>query len=110
MLVKAGQGVKDAFLVRGEDAEEALSLQIAEAGGFEVDLAVLEPALAAALGEGFSAGRPPAADFIDVVSACGLGDLRPRTMTAQDWLAHIDPEEEIAGLSAHRRRPADRPE
>ena len=24
-------------------------------------------------------------------------------MTAHDWLAHIDPEGEIAGLSAHRR-------
>ena len=103
VLLKTGQGVKDAFLVRGEDAEDALSLQIAEAGGFEVDWAVLEPALAAALAEGFSAGRPPAAGFIDVVSACGLGDLRPRTMTAHDWLAHIDPEREIAGLSAHRR-------
>ena len=38
-----------------------------------------------------------------MVSACGLGDLRPRAMTAHDWLAHIDPEGEIAGLSAHRR-------
>ena len=44
VLLKTGQGVKDAFLVRGEDAEDALSLQIAEAGGFEVDWAVLEPA------------------------------------------------------------------
>ena len=103
VLVKAGQGGKDAFLVRGEDAEDALSLQIAEAGAFEVDWAVLEPALAAALGEGFSVGRPPAAGFVDVVSACRLDDLRPRTMTAHDWLAHIDPEGEIAALSAHRR-------
>ena len=43
VLLKTGQGVKDAFLVRGEDAEDAPSLQIAEAGGFEVDWAVLEP-------------------------------------------------------------------
>ena len=28
---------------------------------------------------------------------------RPRTMTAHDWLAHIDPEGEIAGPSAQRR-------
>ena len=103
VLIKTGQGVKDAFVVRGEDAERALLMQVSEAGALHVNRGALEPALAAALVDGFSAGRPPAPGFIDVVRECGLRELRPRTMTAHDWLAHIDPEGEIAGLSAHRR-------
>ncbi len=103
VLVKAGQGVRDAFLVHGDDAGGALSSQAAESGAFPVSWEALEPALAAGLADGFAAGRPPAAGLIDVVSACGLMELRPRAMTAQDWLARIDPAGEIADLPARRR-------
>ena len=103
VLVKAGQGVKDAFLVHGDDARDALSSQVAGSGAFAVAWEALEPALKAALADGFAAGRPPAAGLIDVASALGLMDLRPRAMTGQDWLACIDPAGEVAGLPARRR-------
>ena len=38
-----------------------------------------------------------------MAEACGFGALRPQRMTARDWLAYLDPEGEIAGLSAHER-------
>ena len=51
-----------------------------------------------ALAEGLAAERPPAAGLIDVALACGMWELRPRTMTARDWLSELDPNEEIAAL------------
>ena len=101
-LVKAGFGVKDAFMVRGEDARQVLPLQLAE-GSMELDRAALEPALAAALADGLSAGVPPAPGLIDIAEACGLEELRPRPMTARDWLAHVDPAGEIAALERDER-------
>ena len=103
VLLKSGKGVKDAFLVRGDGAEDAVSMQADDADGLDLAREALEPALAAALAEGLSAGRPAPAGLIDVAEACGFGALRPQRMTARDWLAYLDPEGEIAGLSAHER-------
>ena len=102
VLLKAGFGVKDAFMVWGEDARRVLPLQLAE-GSMELDRGMLEPALAAALADGLSAGAPPAPGLIDFAEACGLDELRPRPMTARDWLAHVDPAGEIAGLGQDGR-------
>ena len=47
---------------------------------------------------GLTAERPPAAELIDVALACGMWELRPRAMSAGDWLSEIDPIDEIAAL------------
>ena len=104
VLLKAGHGVKDAFLARGEDAEEPLLLQLAETGCIDLALDALEPALSAALAEGLSAGKPAPPGLIDVAQACGLGALRPQPMTARDWLSRVDPEGKVARLPARERK------
>ena len=56
--------------------------------------------VAAALAEGLASGRPPPAGLVDVALACGMWELRPHAMTAQDWLSELDPDGEIARLPA----------
>ena len=103
VLLKIGHGMKDAFLVRGEDTEEVLS-QLAETGCIDLAPDALEPALSAALAEGLSAGKPAPPGLIDVVQACGLGALRPQPMVAQDWLSRVDPGGKVARLPARERK------
>ncbi len=103
VLIKAGHGVKDAFLARGDAAGEAISTQVDDIGALDLAWEAFETALAAALANGLAAGRPPPAGLIDAALACGLGELRPRPMAAGDWLAEVDPEGEIAGLPARER-------
>ncbi len=103
VLLKIGHGVKEAFLVRGEEAGAMLSGQLSQTCNMELAMEALEPALSAALAECLSAGKPGPPGLIDVVRACGLGTLKPLPMTAQDWLLHVDPAGEIAGLRPRER-------
>ena len=106
VLLKAGHGVKDAFLVREAEAAEAMLSRLAEmSGARSVDLAfdALEPALSAALAEGLAEGRVAPPGLVDVARACGFGSLRPRPMTARDWLLRIDSGGEVANLPAGER-------
>ncbi len=103
VLLKAGQGVKDAFVASGGRAIDAVREQAEEAASSELAWEALEPILAAALAEGLSAGRPAPPGLIDVAERCGLAALRPRRLTARAWLAHVDPDGEIAALPAAER-------
>ena len=100
VLLKTGEGMRDAFLAQGDSIEDVVPSHVAESGGFEVAWPALETVLAAALADGLVAGRPPAAGLLDVAGACGLGDLRPRPMGISQWTALADPGGEVAGLSA----------
>ena len=104
VLLKIGYGIKEAFLVLGREAEAMLSGQVAQTCNMELAREALEPALSAALAEGLSAGKPGPPGLVDVARACGLGTLKPQPMTAQDWLVHVDPSGEIAGLRPRERR------
>lgn len=103
VLLKAGQGVSDAFVARGVRAIGAVREQAEEAASSELAWEALEPILAAALAEGLSAGRPAPPGLIDVAEWCGLAALRPRPMTTREWLAHVDPDGGIAALPAGER-------
>ena len=107
ILLKAGHGVKDAFLVRETEATEAMLSRLAEmseARSFDLAFDVLEPALSAALAEGLAEGKVAPPGLIDVARACGFGSLRPRPMTARDWLLRIDSGGEVANLPAGERK------
>ena len=104
LLLEPGFGVRDAFPMRGEEAAGAPSLLLAEAGSFVLEPGALEPALAAALADGLAAGVLPAPGLLDVFEACGLEALRPRPMTARDWLERLDPAGEIAALDRGERK------
>jgi len=103
VLLKAGQGVKDAFVAAGRRAIDAVREQAEESACTELAWETLEPVLSAALAEGLSAGRPPPPGLIEVAECCGLTALRPRPMPARAWLAHVDPDGAIAALPADER-------
>lgn len=103
VLIKAGQGVKDAFVAGGRGVMDAVQEQAEEAASSELAWEALEPVLSAALAEGLSGGRPAPPGLIDVAECCGLTALRPRPLTARAWLAQVDPEGAIAVLPAGER-------
>jgi len=106
ILLKAGHGVKDAYVVREPEMADAMLSQLAgmsETCSIERAPGMLEPALSAALAEGLAAGKAAPPGLIDVARACGFGALQPQAMTARDWLAQIDPGGEVARLSADER-------
>ena len=103
VLVKAGHGVTIARIFRGDGALSAVSNLEDELGALDVPFEAFETALSAALADGLAEGRPPPARLIDVAATCGLSELRPRAMTARDWLAELDPEGAIASLPGGER-------
>ena len=98
VVVKAGHGVTIVHIFRGDDALSTVSNLEDELGALDVPFEAFETALAAAIADGLAEGRPPPARLIDVAAGFGLSELRPRAMTAPDWLAELDPESAIAGL------------
>ena len=97
------RGIGDAFIVPGAGALAAMPGQDGDAELFDVSRDVFEAGLSAAIAEGLVSGRPPPAGLIDVASACGLSELRPRPMTAQEWMRRVDPDGEIARSTAAER-------
>ena len=100
VATESGRGIAHAFVTPGM---EAIS-EIAEPDVFdamiEIPWETFELQVAAALAEGLASEPPPPPGLIDVALACGMWELRPRSMTARDWLAEMDPDGEIAGLPA----------
>lgn len=93
VLLKQGQGVKDAYIVPCRSAREQKTLMAQlsdETGALPVPLAYLVDALSVALGEHL----PPAPGLVEIAALCGLTELRPR---------HTDTEELLEGLAAHAR-------
>ena len=74
-----------------------------ELGALDVPFEAFETELSAALADGLAEGRPPPARLIDVAAVCGLSELRPRAMTARNWLAELDPGGAIASLPGEDR-------
>ena len=66
----------------------------------EIPWETFEEQVAVALAEGLALESPPAAGLIAVALACGMWELRPRAMTAGDWLSELDPNDEIGALPA----------
>ena len=98
VVVKAGHGVTIARIFRDNEALSAASNLEDELGALDVPFQAFETALSAAIADGLAEGRPPPARLIDVAAAFGLSELRPRAMTARDWLAELDPGGAIADL------------
>ena len=85
VLLKQGQGVKDAYVLpcRSAAEQKQLMAQLAEeTGALPVPQAALSEALAVALGE----RRPPAPGLIDVAALCGLTTLRPAPTATEDLI------------------------
>ena len=100
--LKAGLGILEAFVAGGAPARKAMQNQEAS-HPVAVPVDALHLLLTSAMAEGLADERLPPPGLIDVALACRLGELRPRPMTAVDWLAELDPEGEIAALPAAQR-------
>ena len=103
VVVKPGHGVTIVHIFRGDDALSTVSNLEDELGALDVPFEAFETALSAALADGLAEGRPPPAYLIDVAAGFGLSELRPRAMTARDWLAELDPGGAIADLPGGER-------
>ena len=102
-MIDAGRGIGEAFTVTGAGPVAAMPGQDRDGELFDVPRDAFAAGLAAAIAEGLASGRPPPAGLIDVARACGFLELRPWPMTAQDWLQEVDPEGDIARLTAAER-------
>jgi len=103
VLIKAGHGVKDGFLVPPEnnnDAEHMVGQLRAETGADDISGDTLRVLLEGALADGLENGQLPAPGFLDVIEACDLFDLRPQELGLQALLDLADPDRKVQGASA----------
>lgn len=103
MLIKAGHGIKDSFLVPLEssgDAEQMIEQLRAETGAGDISADTLRVLLEGALADGLANECLPAPGFLDVVESCSLFDLRPQELGLQALLDLADPERKIQDASA----------
>ena len=100
--IELGKGIAEAVIAGGALAEEAITRQNDELDAIAVSMDAFRLSLSAALAESLAAGLPPPSELTEISFACGFGILRPRSMTAADWLVEIDPGGDIAGLSDTR--------
>ena len=98
VMTESGQGIAQAIVISGMEAIGELTGSESFDTLIETHWETFEEQVAVALAEGLAAERPPAAGLIDVALACGMWELRPRAMTAADWLSELDPNDEIAAL------------
>ncbi len=98
VVTEPGQGVAQAIVISGMEAIGELTGSESFDTLIETPWETFEEQVAVALAEGLAAEQPPAAGLIDVALACGMWELRPRAMTARDWLSELDANEEIAAL------------
>ena len=101
--IRPGHGVEQAAVVRGTHAREGIAELENGRDTVELPRKSFELLLGAAVSEGLQTGRLAPAGLIDVALACGLAELRPRAMTAQDWLDELDPAGGIPALEAAER-------
>ncbi len=103
VVTEPGRGIARAIVISGMEAIGELTGSESFDTLIETPWETFEEQVAVALAEGLAAERPPVAGLIDVALACGMWELRPRAMTAGDWLSELDPNEEIAALPEPER-------
>jgi hypothetical protein len=106
VLLKHGEGVKDAYLLTGTAAECRQTLDIMQQGygASPVPHSYVEQALSLALAEGLEHGRPPAPRLIEVAEACGFTSLQPAARTSEQILRDLDSDGRIAAARAPTRK------
>lgn len=105
VLLKQGYGVRDAYVVpcaSAKEQKERLAFIEREMEAVNVSPALLSTALTAALGENTARGEPPPHGLLDVVEICGFDLIGPQEMTVHDWLAELDPQGSLSGLSKQK--------
>lgn len=93
-MLKAGHGVKDAFLIPCASATEQKALMarvLDEVEAFDIPPAANAATLARGLGEGLALGLTPAPGMVDMAEIWGPEALTPQPFAAADILATLGP-------------------
>jgi len=109
VLLKVGIGVPDALTIPDQSKAEAQSLLenlSEETGARAVDRETAMRLLGDILGHGMANGDTPAPGILDVFLAAGLPAPRPKALTADDWLAVLDPDGTIETIAEAEREAA----
>ena len=94
VMLKAGHGVKDAFLIPCASTTEQKALMarvLEEVEAFDLPPPALAAILVRGLGEGLALGRPPAPGMVDMAEIWGPEALTPQPFAAADILAALGP-------------------
>ncbi len=105
LLLKQGQGVKDAWVrrkIRRADADEMLGHIHEEVEHFPSSLHAIETCLANALAINLMSRTPPPFGLIDFVETVGLRDVRPQRLTGDAVLDDL-----LADIPLERKSEAD---
>ena len=98
VVTELGRGIAEAVVIPGMEAIGELLGSETFDTMIETPWETFEEQVAVALAEGLALERPPPAGLIDVALSCGMRELRPRAMSAEEWLSELDPDDEIAAL------------
>ena len=106
LLLKQGQGVKDAFTIpcrSAKDQRAIMDRMTEDVGGLTVTTACVGRAIALTLAEGLVQGQPPVPGLIEVARYCGLTDLRPDLRPTSDLIAGLESSAVLTALSPQQR-------
>lgn len=92
LLLKQGQGVKDAYTITCRTARDQKSIverMTEEVGALTVTPDYVRRALSIALADGLAQGLPPVPGLIEVVRLCGFAGLRPEVKSTPNLIADM---------------------
>ncbi len=92
LLLKQGQGVKDAYTITCRTARDQKSIverMTEEVGALTVTADYVRRAVSIALADGLAQGLPPVPGLIEVVRLCGFAGLRPELKSTPDLIADL---------------------
>ena len=103
VVTELGRGIAEAVVIPGMEAiGECMDSDVFDTM-IEIEWETFEEQVAVAPAEGLALEQPPAAGLVDVALSCGMWELRPRAVTAPEWLSELDPGDEIATLPSPGR-------
>ncbi|SUB02412.1 yecA family protein [Pannonibacter phragmitetus] len=106
LLLKQGHGIKDAYALSFGSVRQQNSLIqnfSVETSPVKISRSWMERSLAMALADGLAAGLPPAPGLMEVAELCGLGALRPETVSTEALIEDLPSAQRIRGLPAQER-------
>lgn len=106
LLLKQGQGVKDAYTIPCANAREQKSIterMSEDVDALSVTVDCLHRALSVALADGLAQGRPPVPGLIEIARICGLSTLRPEVKSTPELIAGLGSFAAVKALSLRQQ-------
>ena len=106
LLLKHGQGVKDAYTIpcrSARDQKAIMERMAEEVGALNVSGDYVHRALSAALADGLAQVLPPMPGLIEIARLCGFSGLRPEPTTTEELIASLASTQAVRALSVKQR-------